>query len=218
MSSFTIYGTRDGAAAAVPRRAASGRRRAVSTPSGLKELVGPAMPVIGTILLIIAAALFLLLAIGPRVMGYQTTTMLTGSMSPGINPGDVVVAAPAAVGDLKVGDIITYQIPVEDHRVETHRIIEVIANLDGSTAVRTKGDSNNGSDPWTATLQGQTVFRHVGTIPYLGTVIRTLREPALRTALMYGAPSVLVIGLLLSIWKKSPEDPTGGRSTAHADA
>ena len=45
-----------------------------------------------TILLIVAALVFLFLAVGPRFLNYQTSTMLTGSMSPGINPGDVVVS------------------------------------------------------------------------------------------------------------------------------
>ena len=47
-----------------------------------------------TLTLVIAALLFLFLAVGPRFLNYQTSTMLTGSMSPGINPGDVVVSVP----------------------------------------------------------------------------------------------------------------------------
>ncbi|MBG0738849.1 signal peptidase I [Paeniglutamicibacter antarcticus] len=163
-----------------------------------------------TALVVIAVAAFLLLAIGPRLMGYQTTTMLTGSMSPGINPGDVVVAGQVPVADIKVGDVITYHIPIEDHRVETHRVVEIKTGDDGLTAVRTKGDANQGIDPWTATLQGQTIYRHVGTIPYLGAAIRALRAPVVSTILMYGVPAILVIGVLLTIWRKEPDkaDPT----------
>jgi signal peptidase len=158
-----------------------------------------------TAMLVVALAAFLLLAIGPRVLGYQTSTMLTGSMAPLINPGDVVVTAPTPVSDIQVGDIITYHIPVEDHRVETHRVTELLTNADGTTAVRTKGDANNGADPWTATLQGSTVDRLVLTVPYVGQAIRTLREPMVLNTLMYGAPGVLVIGLLASIWRKDPD-------------
>lgn len=158
-----------------------------------------------TALLAVAAIAFLLLAIGPRLMGYQTATMLTGSMSPLINPGDVVVTAPIAAADLRTGDIITYSIPVEDHRVVTHRVIEIIAEP-GTTAVRTKGDANAGADPWTATLQGDTVYREVAVIPHLGNAIRALREPPVRTALIYGAPALLVVGLLSAIWRRKPDD------------
>jgi HPt (histidine-containing phosphotransfer) domain-containing protein len=110
-----------------------------------------------------------------------------------------------AVQDLKVGDIITYHIPVEDHRVETHRIIDLAVNSQGTATVRTKGDANNGADPWTATLPGGQADREVFTVPYLGNAIRVLRDPLVLKILMYGAPTVLVIMLLSSIWRKKPE-------------
>lgn len=160
-----------------------------------------------TAALVVALAAFVFLALGPRVAGYQTSTMLTGSMAPLINPGDVVVTAPTPVSGIRVGDIITYHIPVEDHRVETHRVTEVLVNKDGATAVRTKGDANNGVDPWTATLQANTVDRHIMTVPFMGQAIRTLRQPVVLNTLMYGAPAVLVITLLASIWRKDPEPP-----------
>jgi signal peptidase len=161
-----------------------------------------------TVVMVIAVTAFLFLAVGPRIFGYQTSTMLTGSMSPMINPGDVVVTVPTPASELNVGDVITYAIPVEDKRIETHRVIEIITNDDGSTAVRTKGDANNGADPWTATLQGNMVDVQAATIPYLGTAIRSLREPAVLNTLMYGAPAVLVLMLLTSIWRKTPEAET----------
>ncbi|WP_441412993.1 hypothetical protein [Arthrobacter sp. 2MCAF14] len=54
--------------------------------------------------MVAAIATLLFLAVGPRILGYQTSTMLAGSMSPLINPGDVVVTVPVPVKDLKVGD------------------------------------------------------------------------------------------------------------------
>lgn len=163
------------------------------------------MSILTTTLLVLAVAAFVALAIGPRLFGYQTSTMLTGSMAPLINPGDVVVTQPVAVSDLKVGDIITYAIPVEDQRIETHRITEITTNADGTIAVQTKGDANNGPDPWTATIEGTKVDRHVVTVPYVGTAIRALRDPIVLNILMYGAPGILVISLLAGIWRKSPE-------------
>ncbi|WP_284983420.1 signal peptidase I [Arthrobacter sp. efr-133-TYG-118] len=162
--------------------------------------------VITSTVMVTAIATFLFLAVGPRVLGYQTSTMLTGSMSPLINPGDVVVTVPVAVQNLKVGDIITYHIPVEDQRVETHRIIDLAVNSQGTATVRTKGDANNGADPWTAALTGGQVDRQVFTVPYLGNAIRALRDPVVLKVLMYGAPAALVVMLLVSIWRKKPED------------
>jgi signal peptidase len=94
---------------------------------------------------LLAVTAFLALTIAPRVLGFQTLTMLTGSMAPLINPGDVVVTKPVPIEDIRVGGIFTYSISVEDHRIETHRVTEVITNADGTTAVRIKGDANNGS-------------------------------------------------------------------------
>ncbi|MGO4235794.1 signal peptidase I [Pseudarthrobacter sp. YAF2] len=171
-----------------------------------------------TTLLVLAVAAFLAMAIGPRILGYQTSTMLTGSMAPLINPGDVVVTQPVPVSDIKVGDVITYAIPVEDHRIETHRVTEITTNPDGTTAVQTKGDANNGLDPWVATIQGSMVDRHVVTIPFIGKAIRALRQPIVMNILMYGAPGVLVIGLLANIWRKSPEDTPAAGSDATGKA
>lgn len=154
-----------------------------------------------------AIAAFLFLAVGPRILGYQTSTMLTGSMSPLINPGDVVVSVARPAAELKTGDVITYGIPVEDHRVETHRVIEVDRSAGGIVTVRTKGDANPAADPWTATLQDDTVAVHTMTVPYLGTAIRTLRDPLVQGVLTYGAPALLVGVLLTAIWRK----PTAAR-------
>jgi len=167
-----------------------------------------------TALMVVAVTAFLFLAVGPRFLGYQTSTMLTGSMAPLINPGDVVVSVPMPVSSLKTGDIITYKIPVEDQRVETHRIVELKRNADGGTTLRTKGDANNGADPWQATIQGDTVDVHAATVPYLGTVIRSLREPAVLMVLTYVAPGVLVLMLLAKIWRRGPDAVKGSPDEA----
>jgi signal peptidase len=178
------------------------------TPSRFRRVAGKAAKGIGVGMLVLAALVFVLLAIGPRILGYQTSTMLTGSMAPLINPGDVVVTVPTPITDIKVGDIITYHIPVEDQRVETHRITEITTTADGGIAVQTKGDANNGIDPWIATLQNTTVDKQIATIPGVGNAIRTLREPIVMNTLMYGAPAILVIGMLASIWTKDPKKTT----------
>ena len=158
-------------------------------------------------LLVLAVTAFLALAIGPRILGYQTSTMLTGSMSPLINPGDIVVTRPVAVAEIKAGDIITYHIPVEDQRVETHRVTNITTTPDGAFVVQTKGDANNGVDPWLATISTPTVDRHVMTIPYVGEGIRAVRQPLVLNALMYGAPAVLVLSMLTALWRKPSKEP-----------
>lgn len=154
----------------------------------------------------VAAGLFLLLAVGPHVLGYRTMTMLTGSMVPQINPGDVVVSAPLAVADLRPGMVISYHIPIDDHRVVTHRIVAVEHGAGGTVTVQTKGDANNTADPWKATLHGGTAYQVRAVLPKLGYLIEALRAPAVRTALVYGAPALLAGWLLLGIWRPARDD------------
>ena len=124
---------------------------------------------VGNLLLLLCLAVFLLVAVGPHVFGYRTATMLTGSMEPGIMPGDVVVTTPEPASEIKVGDVISYHIPIEDRRIETHRVVKVIHRDNGNIAIRTQGDNNDNVDPWTATLEGDTVWEVQTVVPKLGT-------------------------------------------------
>lgn len=182
--------------------------RQTPVPRGHSRIAVKIVSAFFTMILTLSAVVFLFLAVGPRFLGYQTSTMLTGSMSPGINPGDVVVSVPVPADHLRVGDIITYSIPVDDHRVETHRIVEISA-AGGVATVVTKGDANSGVDPWKAVLSADHVHRHVATVPHLGTVIRALREPVIRNVLLYGATAVGAAGALACIWSRKPEGRPG---------
>lgn len=159
-----------------------------------------------SLVLLVGVLGFAFLAIGPHVLGYRTSTMLTGSMEPGIMPGDVVVTTPQPASEVAVGDVISYHIPIEDHRVETHRVVEVIHGEDGSIAVRTKGDNNDGADPWVATLEGDTVWEMQAVVPKLGSVVRTLRSPAVQHGVLWVAlGGALLLGMSL-IWSSDEDD------------
>ena len=167
------------------------------------------------VVLVLGVLLFVGLAIGPHVLGYRTATMLTGSMAPGINPGDVVVTMPRAASELQVDDIISYQIPIEDHRVETHRVTEVHRTDGGAVEFRTKGDANDGVDPWTAVVRDtDTVWVTQQVVPHLGSAIRALRSPVIQHGLFWFAfAGVLLLGLSM-IWGSSSK--SSGLVTAAA--
>jgi signal peptidase I len=156
----------------------------------------------------IAVLAFAGLALGPHVFGYRTMTMLTGSMAPAIDPGDVVVTTPLDVADVTEGMIISYHIPIDDHRVVTHRVLSVDHAADGTVTVQTKGDANDHADPWTATLQGDTAYQVQAVIPEAGHLITALRTPAISHLLVYGAPTLLAGWLLLTIWRPTEDDQT----------
>src|SRR6478672_11388734 len=170
-------------------------------PSTTVGLVRRLWQITASVLAATAAAAFLLLAIGPHVFGYRTATMLTGSMSPGINPGDVVVTVPRAVADVRVGDVITYGIPVEDHR-----IVKLGTDSAGRPTVVTKGDANSNVDPWVATLDGDTVWEATLVVPHVGDVIRGVRGALGQSWVLWGALAGFVLLTLRSIWTTSDAD------------
>jgi signal peptidase len=157
-------------------------------------------------LVLVAALAFALLAVGPHVLGYRTMTMLTGSMSPQIDPGDVVISTPVDVADVTEGMVISYHIPIDDHRVVTHRVVSVEHGDDGTVTVQTKGDANKAVDPWQAVLLGDTAYQVRAVIPELGHVVQALRTPVVSKALVYGAPALLAGWLILAIWRPAKDD------------
>ena len=80
----------------------------------------------------------------------------------------------------------------------------------GTVTVQTKGDANTAADPWTATLNGDTAYRVRGVVPVLGHVIEALRAPIVAQVLLYGAPTLLVGWLLLTIWRPARDDEDEG--------
>ena len=167
----------------------------------------------------VAVLAFGVLAIGPHVLDYRTMTMLTGSMSPVIDPGDVTVVTPLPVDEVAVDMIIAYHIPIDDHHLVSHRVVSVEHGADGSVTVETKGDANDAVDPWRATLQGDTAYQVRAVIPEIGNAIEALRTPVVSQALVYGAPALLAGWLLLSIWRPAtPAADTRRAGAAEGDA
>ena len=140
-------------------------------------------------LLLVATLAFVVLAVGPHVLGYRTMTMLTGRLAPQIAPGDVVLSP-----------------PIDDHRVVTHRVVSVQNGRDGDVTVQTKGDANTAVDPWQATLQGDTAYQLRAVLPKVGHVIGWLREPVVARSLVYGAPALLAGWLILGIWRPARDE------------
>jgi signal peptidase I len=199
---------RPGAAASLPP--AGDAPSVAARWAGLtRRILGRVTPWLVRGVLGIAILAFAGLAVGPHVFGYRTMTMLTASMAPEIEPGDVTVVTPVAVSEVTEGMVISYHIPIDDRRVVTHRVVSVERGPAGTVTVQTKGDANEAIDPWKATLRGDTAYQVRAVIPEIGTAIQALRTPVVAPVLLYGAPTLLVGWLLLSIWRptRDEEDP-----------
>ncbi|MGY2004606.1 signal peptidase I [Blastococcus sp. SYSU DS1024] len=183
----------------LPVRATAGR-----TADRARRIVGRTAPWLVRGVMGVAVLAFAVLAVGPHVLGYRTMTMLTASMAPEIEPGDITIATPIDVTELTAGMVITYHMPVGDRSLVTHRIVSVDHTADGGVTVQTKGDANEAIDPWTAGLTGDTVYQVRAVIPEFGHLVQLLRTPVVSQVLLYGAPALLAGWLLLTIWRPTP--------------
>ena len=134
-----------------------------------------------TVVLIILVVLSFYSAIQARInpgqvgsiLGYKPMPVLSGSMKPVIEVGDMIVAKQISPEGIEVGDVITFRTSPET--IVTHRVIEIVAE-DGQPSFRTKGDANSTEDQNLIALDqiiGILAFR----IPYGGYITRFIRSP-----------------------------------------
>lgn len=170
-----------------------------------KKVTRAVATVVVWILGVAGFGLLVFLGIGPRTGRYSTLTVLSGSMRPGIPVGAVVVDTPQRASALRVGQIITYAIPVDDHHVISHRVVKIVTAGDRPVFV-TKGDANKADDPWQAQATGQTMWRVRTVLPGLGTAIHGLRRPLIHQIGVFVFPVVLAVSWLVSIWREDESD------------
>ena len=119
--------------------------------------------------LMMVLALAVLVIVLPLISGGSALTVLTNSMAPKLPPGTLIIIKPTPIADIKVGDVLTYQITSGDPAVISHRVITRSVSLEGETTFITKGDNNDLADP-----KPISEVRVKGTlwyaIPYLGFV------------------------------------------------
>ncbi|MGF6989854.1 signal peptidase [Lachnospiraceae bacterium PM6-15] len=120
------------------------------------------------IILLAVAALALLL---PRVLGYQSMVVVSGSMEPEIHVGAIALVKEAEPQTVKVDDVITFYISSDT--VVTHRVVEIDSEKQEFV---TKGDANNEVDA--NPVKFSSLIGIVATsIPYAGYVMMKIRTP-----------------------------------------
>lgn len=80
---------------------------------------------------------------------YRMFTVVTGSMAPKYNVGDVLIAKEVDAKDVKVGDDISYlgSMGTFDDKVVTHQVVDIEQDNEGNYVFHTKGLSNLVEDP-----------------------------------------------------------------------
>lgn len=127
----------------------------------------------------------------------QPLIVVSGSMSPAIETGDLLIATPTAARDLVVGDIATIRSPQTGDLV-THRVIE-ISESDGTVIVRMQGDANPVADIEEYVLDaGEPVWQPRVTIPGGGFFVSSLMRPAVAIPLVLGILALCALSLFPS--------------------
>ena len=153
-----------------------------------------------------AALIAVVLLIAGSLLGtWGLVPVLTGSMRPGIQPGDLVLVVPEPVSSVRVGQIIDFQPPGEGGAAVTHRVIRVDPGSDG-VIIRTKGDANNVADPWHSRLDGTRAWRVRAVVPKLGYLAVAEHNPMVRLVV---EGLLLVGGIMLAlqvVWTRPERD------------
>lgn len=101
----------------------------------------------------------------PQVLGYQLYVVESGSMSPTLEVGAVIIARqPKDAAALQVNDIVTFR--RTDGAIVTHRIIEVITDQAGRVSYRTKGDNPINSPDAELLAPERVIAKFVAKVPF----------------------------------------------------
>lgn len=106
-------------------------------------------------------------------------TVLTSSMTPNYPAGTLVIVKPTDVQQIRIGDVITYQISSNQPAVVTHRVTQIIepTTPSGTESFITKGDANSLADAKPVKpVQVRGVVWYA--VPYLGWVNNVINGDA----------------------------------------
>src|SRR5262249_3666247 len=145
------------------------------------------------VIVVMVAATVVVVAVATRLastqeytaFGHPVLVVLSGSMSPTIDTGDLILDSPvhgAQATKLRPGQIVTFYERPGSTAVVTHRIVEVV-HQNGKLLYRTKGDANAAPD---ATLRepSTVIGTYTARVPRGGTFLSNLHDPLVLTLLL----------------------------------
>ncbi|WP_435318202.1 signal peptidase I [Haloarchaeobius sp. TZWSO28] len=182
-----------------------------------------AINVVAILLLLVVVIPFIIYAVPQVAGGDQSYVVLTGSMEPAINTGDVVVVTRVDPTTIEVGDVIIYE-RANMNVPTTHRVIERTTTETGDLAFVTKGDANE--DPDSGLVTTETVIGKISlTLPKVGYVIQFVNSKTGFLALVLIPFGLLILselwslisGGILKTGSQSGKDATEASAVAAAE-
>lgn len=145
----------------------------------------------------------------PDVGGYFPLIVLTESMEPAIDAGDLIICRTVEAEDVAVGDVISFFDPAGNGTaIVTHRVIEIV-NEDGVEKFRTRGDNNNTEDKVLVEAE-DLVGTYMSRIPGAGHVAMFMQTTTGLVVCVF-LPILLLIGYDIvrrRIYEKNKQDDT----------
>jgi len=132
-------------------------------------------------LLIVAVIFMFVLAILQKstdnkgsIFGIKIFTVITGSMIPVYNIGDILIVKEISPDKIKVDDDIVYNGEKGTYRNKTitHRVLSIDKKDDGNYRIITKGVANIAQDP--EINQTQVIGKVIGKIPIINFVLKLI--------------------------------------------
>ncbi len=138
------------------------------------------------------AIIVLAVVIVPKLIGGTSYTILTSSMEPGLPPGTIVVTQPRQFDEIRVGDVVTYQLNSGEPEVVTHRVVGINKDARGVSSLTLRGDNNTDNDPQPV-IREQVRGVLIYAVPVVGLVIEGVGDNV-------QSQLPAVIGLAFLIW------------------
>lgn len=142
-------------------------------------------------------------AVVPQLAGYRSFTVRSGSMTPAIETGDVVVTEPISPLGARVGDVVTFLDPEGSGRLFSHRV-QSVREEGESVAFVTRGDANTSTEHWRVPADGS-VGKVAYRIPKIGYALAYVDSPPARIALIAIPALLLLWAALVRIWRPERE-------------
>ena len=121
------------------------RRRVLPSKVGRPTVGRTVLTAVTWLALGLVVVAFLGLVVGPMTGRYRVSVILSDSMKPRWETGDAVISTPERTDEVRVGQVITFNAPINGRPSITHRIVGVVSG--GVTpVVLTKGDANAAND------------------------------------------------------------------------
>ena len=194
-----LNGGSDGDAALITT--GRGRRpahRRTGKGSIVRRLLRVAKKLLNLAVTLVIVALFL----SQGAMGllpFRASYVTTGSMSPGIPVGSLVISQRVPASHIHKGDVITFPHPEKPGVEETHRVHLVMLTEHGEVLI-TKGDANATPDAWRIPKTGN-IWRRVTSARRLGYPFGYLQNPKAHLAVTLLPAFGLAAWILSWIWK-----------------